>query len=75
MNGNETKERKMRKVKEINNRCALNHAVDCLLNQIGESENALGESYEETADRIDDDHPRAAQYLREAETRWFELGD
>jgi hypothetical protein len=65
----------MKSVKKINSQSDLYDEVDCLLRQIGEFHNSRGETYAETADRIEEDHPQAAQYLREAETRWFELND
>ena len=52
----------------------INCEVDSLLGRIGELQNALGETYMETATRLEESHPGAAAFLRAAENRWFELG-
>ena len=57
------------KIRSAANTNELSAAVEAYLASIGETENARGESYGETAARLGGD-----AVLEAAETRWFELG-
>lgn len=51
----------------------IHREVDSLLGRIGELQSALGETYMETASRLEESHPGVAAFLRAAEARWFEI--
>lgn len=50
----------------------LDQLVESRLGEAGITDHR-GETYAETADRIADEHPYLADWLRLAEKRWFEL--
>ena len=70
--GHSGQESKMTTISQIRNAANTNELssiVEAYLAGIGETENARGESYAETAARLGGD-----EILEAAESRWFELG-
>lgn len=55
-------------IKAAGNHIELDNIVSAYLAEIGEAENARGETYAETADRLGGN-----EILEAAEARWFEI--
>ena len=62
-------------IQSVDSQQRLSEIIEIELSNRDEYENARGETYMETAERVRESKPELASFMDAAESRWFELGD